>query len=116
MAIDGPAGAGKSTIAKSVAAKLGFVYLDTGAMYRAVALWAVRTGIADSDVHKIEQLALQADIAFEPGTPDIRHKLKGPACALRSPRFAGFGRKARLEPCGKRRCKEDYTGSTPLAA
>ena len=38
VAIDGPAGAGKSTIAKSVAARLGFVYIDTGAMYRAVAL------------------------------------------------------------------------------
>lgn len=39
IAIDGPAGAGKSTIAKAVSAKLGFVYVDTGAMYRAMALY-----------------------------------------------------------------------------
>lgn len=45
IAIDGPAGAGKSTIAKAVAAKLGFVYVDTGAMYRAMALYFIRKGI-----------------------------------------------------------------------
>ena len=44
IAIDGPAGAGKSTVAKTIAARLGFVYIDTGAMYRAVALWASRPG------------------------------------------------------------------------
>ena len=42
IAIDGPAGAGKSTIARRLAAQLGFTYIDTGAMYRAIALWAVR--------------------------------------------------------------------------
>ena len=45
IAIDGPAGAGKSTIAKEVAKRLGFTYIDTGAMYRAVALKALRLGI-----------------------------------------------------------------------
>ncbi len=45
IAIDGPAGAGKSTIAKKVSAELGFIYLDTGAMYRAVALKAIESGI-----------------------------------------------------------------------
>lgn len=45
IAIDGPAGAGKSTISKIIAKKLGFVYIDTGAMYRAVALYAIRNGI-----------------------------------------------------------------------
>lgn len=56
IAIDGPAGAGKSTIAKKVSAKLGFVYLDTGAMYRAVALKAINSGIdtkSQKDVAKI---------------------------------------------------------------
>ena len=47
VAIDGPAGAGKSTIAKAVAKKLGFIYVDTGALYRTIALNAVRNGVAD---------------------------------------------------------------------
>jgi cytidylate kinase len=67
IAIDGPAGAGKSTLARRVAAKLGFLYIDTGAMYRAVALWALRTGVAVSDMHRLEQLANEARIEFAPG-------------------------------------------------
>lgn len=49
IAIDGPAGAGKSTIAKKVAGKLGFIYVDTGAMYRAIALYFLRQGIRAED-------------------------------------------------------------------
>ncbi len=49
IAIDGPAGAGKSTISKAAAKKLGFIYIDTGAMYRAVGLAAVRKGIDSAD-------------------------------------------------------------------
>ena len=49
IAIDGPAGAGKSTIAKAVAKELGFIYVDTGAMYRAMALCALRAGIQPAD-------------------------------------------------------------------
>jgi cytidylate kinase len=62
VAIDGPAGAGKSTVARSVAQRLGFVYIDTGAMYRAVALWAIRAGVPLDDTHRLEQLARQARI------------------------------------------------------
>lgn len=58
VAIDGPAGAGKSTIARSVAERLGFLYIDTGAMYRAIALWALRTGTALEDMHRLEVLAV----------------------------------------------------------
>ena len=54
IAIDGPAGAGKSTIAKAVAGALGFVYIDTGAMYRAIGLAAVRKGIDPTDVPGVE--------------------------------------------------------------
>jgi cytidylate kinase len=64
IAIDGPAGAGKSTLARRIAAKLGFIYVDTGAMYRAVALWALRTNVAPSDMHRLEQLANAAHIEF----------------------------------------------------
>lgn len=64
VAIDGPAGAGKSTVARRVADRLGFVYIDTGAMYRAVALWALRAGIPLEDTHRLEQLAREARIEF----------------------------------------------------
>ena len=50
IAIDGPAGAGKSTIAKMVSAKLGYIYVDTGALYRTVALYITENNIADDDI------------------------------------------------------------------
>ncbi|MGL5436752.1 MAG: (d)CMP kinase [Lachnospiraceae bacterium] len=53
IAIDGPAGAGKSTIAKLAARQLGFIYVDTGAMYRAMALYFLRQGIAPADQERI---------------------------------------------------------------
>ena len=62
IAIDGPAGAGKSTIARRLASRLGFTYIDTGAMYRAVALWAMRRDMDTADMHRIEQLARAAEI------------------------------------------------------
>ncbi|MBE6858667.1 MAG: (d)CMP kinase [Ruminococcus sp.] len=52
IAIDGPAGAGKSTIAKMVSAKLGYIYVDTGALYRAIALYIKENAIADEDIEK----------------------------------------------------------------
>jgi cytidylate kinase len=67
IAIDGPAGAGKSTLAKRLAARLGFIYIDTGAMYRAVALWGLRQHIEMTDMHRMEQLAIAADIELAPG-------------------------------------------------
>ena len=67
VAIDGPAGAGKSTIAKRLADRLGFTYIDTGAMYRAVALWALRQSVPWDDMHRMEQLAIAAEIELAPG-------------------------------------------------
>jgi cytidylate kinase len=67
VAIDGPAGAGKSTIARRLAARLGFTYIDTGAMYRAVALWALGQNVAWDDMHRMEQLAIAAEIELSPG-------------------------------------------------
>jgi cytidylate kinase len=64
IAIDGPGGAGKSTIAKRVAGKLGFLYIDTGAMYRAVALWGSRREMDLGDPLSMEQLAIAAEIGL----------------------------------------------------
>ena len=71
VAIDGPAGAGKSTVARTVAEKLSYVYINTGAMYRAVALWALRSDIDLADHLKLERLARQARIEFEPGSSNV---------------------------------------------
>ncbi|MFV0528915.1 MAG: (d)CMP kinase [Lachnospiraceae bacterium] len=62
IAIDGPAGAGKSTIAKAVAKKLGFIYVDTGAMYRAMALFLIDQGVVPTDSASIAKVCEQADI------------------------------------------------------
>lgn len=62
IAIDGPAGAGKSTIAKAVAERLGYTYIDTGAMYRAVALAALRGAVAEDDAANLEKIAAAVDI------------------------------------------------------
>lgn len=64
IAIDGPGGAGKSTIAKLVAAKLGIIYVDTGAMYRAAAVFLNRRGIDKDDDKSIEKAVSDIDITF----------------------------------------------------
>lgn len=66
IAIDGPAASGKSTTAKLVARKLGYVYIDTGAMYRAVTLAALRAGIDPEDQSRVEELASDLSIRFRP--------------------------------------------------
>lgn len=65
IAIDGPAGAGKSTIAKSVAKKLGFVYVDTGAMYRAIGLYMLQRGINLEKEDKITEACEQVEVTIE---------------------------------------------------
>lgn len=62
IAIDGPAGSGKSTVAKAVASRLELAYLDTGAMYRAVAFAAIRRGIDPDDTERVAELARQVDL------------------------------------------------------
>lgn len=73
IAIDGPAGAGKSTIAKEIAKKLGFIYVDTGAMYRAMALYLLRKGIPTDDPEKISTASREADItiAYKDGIQQV---------------------------------------------
>ncbi len=71
VAIDGPAGAGKSTVARAVAARLGYIYIDSGAMYRAVALWALRANVSLDDSHKLDELARHARIEFTAGSSTV---------------------------------------------
>lgn len=68
IAIDGPAGAGKSTVAKGVAKALGFTYLDSGAMYRCVALAALERGVDLDDGEALGEMAWGLEIGFEGGT------------------------------------------------
>lgn len=70
IAIDGPAGAGKSTIGALVAERLGYLFLDTGAMYRAVALAALRRGIDPDDAERLATLA--RDVRVLIGPPTVR--------------------------------------------
>ena len=65
VAIDGPAGAGKSTIAKQVAKQMNFIYVDTGAMYRAMGLYMVRKGISGEDAAALEAACQEVDITIE---------------------------------------------------
>ena len=64
IAIDGPAGAGKSTIAKAAAKKLGFIYVDTGAMYRAMAVYFLDRGIGSQEEEKIREACNSAEITI----------------------------------------------------
>lgn len=73
IAIDGPSGAGKSTAAKAVAAKLGIIYLDTGAMYRAVAYYALAHGVDPLDGKAVEGILddIEMNIVYRDGTQEI---------------------------------------------
>ena len=64
IAVDGPAGAGKSTIAKLVAKELGFVYVDTGAMYRAMALYFLRKGVDPKEAEEIGRSCPEVDVTI----------------------------------------------------
>lgn len=65
IAIDGPAGAGKSTIAKRVAKELSFIYVDTGAMYRAMALYLLNEGVDRNNTEQIGEICQNAEISIE---------------------------------------------------
>jgi CMP/dCMP kinase len=102
IAIDGPAGAGKSTLARRIAAKLGYLYIDTGAMYRAVALWALRTRVALSDMHRLEQLAKEARIEFLAGDGHISLNGEDVTEAIRAPGVAQAASEISMVPAVRR--------------
>lgn len=71
IAIDGPAGSGKSTVARTVADRLGLPYLDTGAMYRAVAFAALRRGIDPDDADPVARLVQRVEVSVEAGVVTV---------------------------------------------
>lgn len=97
IAIDGPAGAGKSTVARRLAEKLGYVYIDSGAMYRAVALWATRQNIDPDDAQKVGELARAAEIELQlPGMvrlngEDVSEAIRTPGVTSAASRVAAIG-------------------------
>lgn len=102
IAIDGPAGAGKSTLARRLAEKLGFVYVDTGAMYRAVALWALRTNVSPSDMHRLEQLANAAQIEFAAGNHAVLLNNEDVTDAIRTPEVSQAASEVSMIPAVRR--------------
>ncbi len=77
VAVDGPAGSGKSTTARQLAQKLGYLYLDTGAMYRAFTLKVLREKIDPDDLEMLEKLAAETEIKLVPNASGIRVYLDG---------------------------------------
>ncbi len=73
VAIDGPAGAGKSTIAKRVSQEMGFIYVDTGAMYRALAVHFIQNGLKPEDTDKIKEVCKSAtvELRYEDGAQQV---------------------------------------------
>src|SRR6185436_14981316 len=84
IAIDGPSGAGKSTAGRALAARLGYLFLDTGAMYRALALQALRGGVALQDGEALAGLARRCRIDLAPGGEGVRLDGEDVTAAIRT--------------------------------
>ena len=112
IAIDGPAGSGKSTTAKLVAKKIGFLYLDTGAMYRAMTLKALENGVDVNDEEGLEKLTKDSRLSFENKDGESRIWLDGKDVSeeIREPRVnrnvshVSMHRKVRNVLVEKREC------------
>ena len=98
VAIDGPAGSGKSTIARRLAERLGFRLIDTGAMYRAIGLWALRLGIPLDDMHRLEQLAREARIELRGSLPQVFLNGEDVTEAIRTPEVSEAASKVSTVP------------------
>lgn len=87
VTIDGPAAAGKSTTARAVAAQLGFTYIDTGALYRALALKVLEEGVSADDPSEVEQSihGTELDLSGSPDHPRIRMDGRDVSDAIRTP-------------------------------
>lgn len=86
IAIDGPAGAGKSSVARGVAAALGFTYLDTGAMYRSVALASLRRGVPAAELASVLSLSLGERVLID--GEDVTEAIRAPEVSERASQVA----------------------------
>ena len=104
VAIDGPAGAGKSTVARALAQRFGLLNLESGAMYRAFALKAIRKHIATGDSAALEALAHQTNVRLEPGDTGNRVLLDGVdvTVQLRSPGVTAAASEVSVHPAIRR--------------
>jgi len=97
IAIDGPAGAGKSTLARRVSKRLGYTYIDTGAMYRAVALGALRSGVDLASAAELEQLAIAAELGLDAegrvflNGSDVSGNIRTPEVSANASKVAAIG-------------------------
>jgi cytidylate kinase len=96
IAIDGPAGAGKSSVARGVAAALGFTYLDSGAMYRCVALVGVERGVDPDDAAAMTEIAQALEIAFDGDR--VLSAGRDVSSAIRSPQVTEASSRASVHP------------------
>ncbi len=96
IAIDGPAGAGKSTVARGVAAALGFTYLDSGAMYRCVALAALERGVDLDDGEALGELASGLEIELDGGS--VRLDGRDVSEAIREPEVSAAASRVSVHP------------------
>ncbi|MBQ6543172.1 MAG: (d)CMP kinase, partial [Clostridia bacterium] len=87
VAIDGPAGAGKSTVARAAAKELGYIYVDTGALYRAVGVCALRLGIATDDAAAVEGIlgSVKVELKFTNGEQQVFLNGENVSSEIRTP-------------------------------
>lgn len=108
VAIDGPAGAGKSTVAKAVAKRLGYIYVDTGAMYRAMALYLLRQHIDAGDTDGISRASRHADItiSYEDGLQQVILNGENVTAFLRTEEVGNMASASSVNPDVRRKLVE----------
>ena len=102
IAIDGPSGAGKSTMARKVAAELNYLYVDTGAIYRSVSLYAYRAGVDKTDSEKIVSLLPEIHIDMQYQADGIQHMIlngEDVTSELRTPEMSMYASGVSAQPC-----------------
>ena len=108
IAIDGPAGAGKSTIAKRVSAELSFIYVDTGAMYRAIALYLLKNEISPEDLDGVKKALNEIEIAIQ-YVDEVQHVLlngEDVSGQIRTEEVGNMASKSSALPCVREKLLE----------